>query len=162
MGREVRRVPPSWQHPCDERGLVPMFDEHIDDALEEWLADLDRVRRGDWTDYERGLYPTLADWLSDNPAPRKEYYRPWREDEATWYQVWENVTEGTPISPAFATREELIEYLVEGGDDWDRARGRRGYPREAATAFVNAGWAPSFVVTAAAVLCGIEAAKDKP
>ena len=57
------------------------------------------------------------------------------------------MSEGTPVTPPFATREELIDHLVEGGDDWDRKRGRPGYSRESATAFVNAGWAPSFVVT---------------
>jgi hypothetical protein len=62
------------------------------------------------------LYPRgLADWLNDWGPPDPAYYRPWKDDEATWYQVWETESEGTPISPPFATREELVEYLVNNG-----------------------------------------------
>lgn len=38
MGREVRKVPPHWDHPDQERGsgLQPMFDERFEDAAREW------------------------------------------------------------------------------------------------------------------------------
>lgn len=61
MGREVRMVPPHWQHPSNERGEpVRMHDLHIDDALADWLNDLDRLRRGEWTDEERELHGAHA------------------------------------------------------------------------------------------------------
>lgn len=71
-----------------------------------------------------------------------------------WWQVWETVSEGSPVSPPFATPEELIDYLVEGGDAWTRDRqatGRASWDRppsrEAATRFVlGTGWVPSVVV----------------
>lgn len=163
MGREVRRVPPNWNHPSDDSGLIPMLDETIDDALGCWLDDLDRVRRGEWTELEMECYPTLADWLSDHQPPNKEQYRPWRDEEATWFQIWETVSEGTPVTPAFETREELVNYLVDGGDDWDRKENRGGVTREQAEAFVNAGWAPSFVLVSTSsgsqMMRGIEAAQ---
>lgn len=161
MGREIRMVPPNWSHPKNDRGHEqPMFDRNFDDAFADWLADFDRIRAGKLDQFEEcyaedGNNP-LAAWLQDYSPPDPVYYRPWRDEEATWVQVWETVTEGTPVSPPFATREEVVEYLVAGGDDWDRRRGRGGYTRSQAEAFVNAGWAPSFVVSAGQVAAGIE------
>jgi hypothetical protein len=48
-----------------------------------------------------------------------------RED-ATWYQLWETVSEGTPVTPPFATKEELVQYLVEHGDFHDQYRRQEG------------------------------------
>jgi len=62
--------------------------------------------------------------------------------EGEGWQVWESVY-GSPITPVFATPEELIEHLVENGT----AGFDEPFRREAAEAFVRAGWAPSAVVT---------------
>ena len=168
MGREVRRVPPSWDHPRRDPteypyrdGYRPMYDERLEDRFAEWLSDFDRIRSGGLTDFERSVYTSdnpLAEWLQEGGAPpNPAYYRPWRDDEATWFQVWETVSEGTPVTPPFATQEELIDYLVEHGDFWQQHRWAEGdkfmqpeppgYSREAAEQFVKgAGWAPSMVV----------------
>jgi hypothetical protein len=127
MEREIRRVPPNWKHPSHKNVgsmLQPMYDQHFDDVFADWLADFDRIRAGDLTELERELYPRgLADWLNDGGLPPDSaYYRPWKDDEATWYQVWETESEGTPITPPFATREELVEYLVNHGDFSQDAR----------------------------------------
>jgi hypothetical protein len=76
----------------------------------------------------------------------------WPEGSATWYQVYQTVSEGSPVTPPFATKEELIEYLVKFGDEWDQSRtaeGRQasaGWPRKAAEQFVKSEWAPSMMV----------------
>jgi hypothetical protein len=62
--------------------------------------------------------------------------------EGGGWQVWETV-HGSPITPVFATPEELIEHLVENGT----ASFDPPFRREAAEAFVRAGWAPSLVET---------------
>ena len=159
MGREVRMVPPNWEHPIikDDYGrdrLQPMYDENFDDVFRQWLADFDRIRNADLTQIEQKCYPRgLADWLHDEGMPPDPaYYRPWKDGEGTWLQVWETVSEGTPVTPPFSTREELIDYLVENGDERDQLRVKKGnqsvagWPRKNAEAFVNAGWAPSLVV----------------
>lgn len=162
MGREIRMVPPNWQHSKNDRGhLQPMHDRSFADEFTQWLADFDRVRAGSLTDLERECYAEpgmnpLAEWLRDEGTPpNPAYYRPWRDDEATWFQVWETVSEGTPVTPPFASRSELVDYLVAGGDDWDRKRGTGGYSREQAEAFVNAGWAPSMVISSGKMATGI-------
>jgi hypothetical protein len=167
MGREIRKVPPHWEHPVtqDTYGRdrkQPMYDEQFEDRFAQWLADCDRIRAGDLTDIERECYPRgLVDWLSDEGQPiDPAYYRPWREDEATWVQLWETVSEGTPVSPPFATKQELAAWLAENGDEWDQDRcrdphtcrlfglppGKPGWGKERAERFVfGAGWAPSLV-----------------
>jgi hypothetical protein len=78
------------------------------------------------------------------------------------------VSEGTPVSPPFATKEELADYLAERGDFWDQKRcltpewvtlwggtpGISGWGKEAAYRFVNAGWAPSMIATGGIVADG--------
>ncbi len=39
----------------------------------------------------------------------------WDESEKTHYQMYEIVTEGTPISPPMETLESLAQWLVENG-----------------------------------------------
>ena len=67
----------------------------------------------------------------------------------TWYQMYETVSEGTPETPAFETKEELVDYLVEHGDfSYQRSPEIFGKPsREAAKAFVDQGYAPSMVMS---------------
>ncbi|MGU3401500.1 hypothetical protein ACLBWS_17500 [Brucellaceae bacterium D45D] len=36
----------------------------------------------------------------------------------TSYQIYENVSEGTPDSPVFGTKRQLVEWLVQEG--WDK------------------------------------------
>lgn len=75
----------------------------------------------------------------------------WKRKEppkGNWWQVWETVSEGSPVTPAFATRGELIDYLVAVGDAWDQKRGEGGWKREAAESFVETEWAPSLIGTA--------------
>jgi len=79
--------------------------------------------------------------------------------EGPAWQVWQTVGEGAPVSPAFATAEELVDYLVEGGDLWDRKRGRPGYVRETAEAFVRSGWVPSVASSGGEVFLAIECAR---
>lgn len=144
MGREVRRVPPNWPSKVDH----PMHDQRFDEAFAEWLQDFDRIRAGNLSDIERECYTSdcpLAEWLLDYGAlPDPAYYRPWTDEEATWFQVWETVSEGTPVTPAFSTKEELVDYLVKHGDFWEE----RGFSRATAEKFVmDTGWAPSAIIT---------------
>ena len=154
MGREIRRVPPNWEHPkvshYDTTGrkrgdYQPMYDEPFAPAMREWFKK--------WEAWERGERPEEAEncatfWEWSGKPPDPEYYRPdWSEQEATWYQVYETVSEGTPVTPPFSTLLELIAYLVQHGDFWDQERGDGGWSREAAEQFAQMTWAPSLVIS---------------
>jgi len=79
----------------------------------------------------------------------------------TWFQAYETVSEGTPVTPPFATQEELIDYLATRGDFWDQHRGEGPWPRENARKFVlGSGWAPSMIVTTGPAGVDIKTARD--
>jgi hypothetical protein len=171
MGREIRRVPTNWVHPKaeDRDGYRPLFDRPYSKAISEWIENHLLWEAGKHPDQLGGTgkkYRFYAEW--DGNAPKVERYRPeWTSEEATWYQVYETVSEGTPVTPPFATREELVEYLVLNGDFWDQKRRAEGncqmpcqpWPRKQAEAFVfGDGWAPTLIKTAdGKILTGIEA-----
>lgn len=171
MGREVRRVPANWEHPkkkpkndpYNHGGYQPQFQQDWQDAMADWLERLDEIRTNGVSEQEKEYYPRgLADWLQDDGRPpHPDYYSDYGGRECTWFQVYETVSEGTPVTPAFATKEELISYLAENGDFWDQKRckepdweklwggkpGVSAWGREAAERFVGAEWVPSMIVT---------------
>jgi hypothetical protein len=136
MGREVRRVSKDWEHPKDEKGnYIPMHDEFVynKEEIEEGLRD---------------------GWLKDDPPFYGCDVMPqWTEEEKTHYQMYENVTEGTPISPVFETPEELATWLVESGAD--SGAGRRA-TYEQWLRVCKGGFAPTFIMTTGPDGCKIE------
>lgn len=163
MGREIRMVPPNYEHPKVMRSFgniefQPMFDQTFESAAEEWKEGFAKWQAGERPDYytldEGEPKPEFWEW--HGMPPEREYYRSWKDEEATWFQVWETVSEGTPVTPPFATKEELIEYLVANGDFWDQKRRKEKsqgryvcmdcdpWSRKVAEHFVyNTQWAPS-------------------
>lgn len=149
-----------------------MHDGTFANAAAEWKKELHAWERGERPDYCTDDSRTLEYWEWNGQPPEREYYRPWKDDEATWFQVWETVSEGTPVTPPFATREELVEYLIEHGDFWQHYAVKRGwetkkpgYSREAAEAFVMGdGYAPSMIVVrnqnGTKIFSGIDAAAE--
>lgn len=152
MGREVRRVPPHWDHPKTKLyhngyGYQPMFDETFAAAAARWKKDF-----AEWESGGNKDHPDMQFWEWDGGPPDREYYRPWADDDATWFQLWETVSEGTPVSPPFATKAELIDYLAEQGDFWDQKRGDGAWSRQAAERMIGAGWAPSLIVIGSSII----------
>jgi hypothetical protein len=169
MGREIRMVPPNWQHPTKmvirwKDGRLQhveekqsMYDRRYDDAIEEWVKGREEWKTNPQHDC------TWEEWSGNAPDP--EYYRPWKDQEATWFQLWQTVSEGSPVSPPFETREELAQYLAENGDEWDQLRRHGGWGVEAAKRFCSQGWAPSFIADSAGIVEGKlfdAAGKDAP
>jgi hypothetical protein len=153
MGREIRRVPANWQHPRNGQGhYLPLYDKDYVTAAQEWL---DEVRQWDDGTHEdlRGRpelkqqYPFFWDW--SNGPPDKEAYRvdAWTPDQATHYQVYETVSEGTPTSPVFASLDDLESWLVQ-----------EGYSETAAKNFARTGWVPSMVIADGRLYSGVDAA----
>ena len=107
MSREVRRVAKDWQHP---RNLgtysngAPRY-EPLHEGYAEAAADF--LQRAS----TEGLQGALDYYGS---APNKDEYMPeWPEAEKTHLMMYETCSEGTPISPAFATAEELARWLAD-------------------------------------------------
>lgn len=153
MGREIRKVPVGWEHP--KRGendlgrnpddFQPIYNKSYKQAAEKWLESLLEWQNGE-SEY-KAEYQFYWEWDGMPPDPEdKYYYRPdWTEEEMNGFCLYETVSEGTPVSPVFATKKELAEYLAEHGDFWDERRGNPGWGIERARAFCDMGWAPSFI-----------------
>lgn len=149
MGREIRRVIPNWEHPKTKNGdqYQPMFDRTFEEECKKWIEGFESWIDGTHPDFEE-YGDKYAYWEWEGNPPDRKYYLPHRTDEeATWYQLYETVSEGTPVSPPFETKKELIDYLVENGDFWCQGRPDERPPtREQATRLVEGGWAPSMIM----------------
>lgn len=73
--------------------------------------------------------------------------------EGEGWQLWETVTEGSPVTPVSPTAEGLVAYLVKTGEH-QSGGGKSAYRRAAAEALVGRGWSAgsSFQVNGGPVL----------
>jgi hypothetical protein len=173
MGREIRRVPPDFQHPRrfnngnignnrTPDGYIPKYDgiNYEKEAL-EWIIEFEKWRND--LDSRTENNKDEPYYFNIEPPPLREDYTDVKEEECTWYQLYETVSEGTPLSPPFETREELINYLTENGDFWHQREPEyhQKHSREIYEKFVNDDnpWAPSFVFCDGVIKEGIEAIK---
>lgn len=149
MGREIRRVPESWMHPVDGDGIkVPLHDRSFAEADAKYRAESDAWSQGwhnlvpyaDAADLDKYTY---EEW--DGPPPERDEYRPEWTEPADCYQVYENVSEGTPISPVIADRAALIVWLTKEGQGMGIGGTRRTLSPEQAEAFAGAGSSLSMV-----------------
>lgn len=83
MGREIRMVPPGWEHPRDAKG------------------NYEPLMKGPFS-------KRLADWKEGFVR-----FEEWPEGTATMLCMYEDTSEGTPISPAFETPEKLARWLAD-------------------------------------------------
>jgi hypothetical protein len=83
----------------------------------------------------------------------KDAYEAWEPTEppiGNGYQVWETVSEGSPISPVFATPEELATWMC-------REHARDGNYEQWLTFITGPGWAPSLIMDARGARSGVQA-----
>lgn len=167
MGREVRMVPATWEHPRKESGnFIPLrggsyakvsaeWDfAHAQWALglaEEWHFD----KPSEWrpkSDAERS-YARYTDWAGERPSP-DDYMPDWPDVERTHLMMYEDTSEGTPISPAFATPEELARWLADTGAS---SFGSSTATYEQWLRACQSGWAVSMVMQNGVIQSGVEA-----
>ena len=154
MGREIRRVPEDWEHPrytaetSFGRGqagkFIPLFDNDFAAAAEEWMVNLDLFRRGEHPC--QAMIEKYADYFwqyDESPDSKTCRVRQWIPEEATHYQVYETVSEGTPLTPPLPSKQAVVDYLVTRGDFCDQQEHERGWNRAAAERFVQDEYAPS-------------------
>lgn len=91
----------------------------------------------------------------------KDAYEAWEETEppeGSGWQIWETVSEGSPISPVFATAEELAEHMANE-KPWGAS--------EAMSAerwlkwITGPGWAPSLIGNGSTVVDGVFGMTEK-
>ena len=101
--REIRKVPKNWQHPKNEYNqYIPMCSMEFYEEYKKWVT-IEEYIEEHWDSawYEYGLD-------TNNYTPNWD-----------WYQLYECVSEWTPITPPFETLEELRDWLINNNDYWD-------------------------------------------
>mgnify|MGYP001604300772 CR=1 FL=1 len=143
MGREIRRVPKDWQHPKDER--TGEYKPLLGSSYSEDAADFMKMAN------EKGLQEAV-DYHGDAPD-RDDYMPEWPEAERTHLMMYEDTSEGTPISPAFETPEALARWLADNGAS---AFGSCTATYEEWLSTCRGGWAPSMVMQGGELMSGVE------
>lgn len=147
MGREIRRVPSDWEHPKRGGNFIALYDDDYEAALAEWTEEKAQFDSDENAEERERIFKeygdeTYEEW--NGGPPDKEYHRPKFQSEPTHYQVYENVSEGTPTSPVFASLDDMKTWLIG-----------EGFSEHAASMFVKSGYAPSMVFTAGRGVSGI-------
>jgi hypothetical protein len=164
MGREVRKVPADWVHPQEwvhgQYTFKPLFEGDLVALQAEWDAGNDKWKDGFVSDWHGGWVPkpltlksgTYAEYDGDRPKA-KDYMPQWSEAEKTHFMMYETCTEGTPISPSFATLEELARWLT---DNEASAWGDQGASYEGWLRTAKGGYAPSMVLDSDGLRSGVD------
>lgn len=136
MGREIRMVKADWQHPKNERGHhIPLLGYSFAEAKADWDESAAKWSEGLIRDYATNGWESAGadilalgfdEWIGDEPDAAN-FMPQWPQAERTHYALYETVSEGTPLSPSFATPEELACWLAEHGEGGE-GRDRRDYP----------------------------------
>jgi hypothetical protein len=108
------------------------------DAARDWLRDFEELK----SEADENMIITrlgeqccFLEWAE--PLPDAEYYRPaWNPEEMTAYQIYESISEGTPVSPVFETEDDMRDWLR---DEWRLSQKAIDY-------FVKKGYSFSMVV----------------
>lgn len=107
-----------------------------------------------------GVSDTCEHCAGSGEAPQPDEARAlrdaWQQQEppaGDGYQIWETVSEGSPISPVFATPEELARHMTT-----TRWGADKGSSYETWLNFINGpGWAPSMIADSNGIRSGVDA-----
>lgn len=176
MGRQVRMVPANWEHPKRydtyrrEMTYVPLYSGSGDAfalAEAEWNEEYAKWQEGFVRNYGDGekwrpkeadeINMRFTEWSGSRPSP-DDYMPNWPREICTHLMMYEDTSEGTPISPAFATPEELARWLTDNNAS---AFGGQTASYEAWLRVCQGGFAPSAVMDAKGLRSGVEAMADR-
>lgn len=120
MSIVIRRVPKDWQHPKDKNECyIPLFDgNNFYKDIACWDEHNQKWNEGFQTDFEDGWIllseenkgKTYSSWNGERPN-LINYMPIWQDAECTHFMCYENISEGTPVSPIFSTIEETNNWI---------------------------------------------------
>jgi hypothetical protein len=116
------------------------------DSINQWIVCKAECARHGWATECTACGGHGDVWPSEEA---KDTYEAWQKTGppiGEGWQMWETVSEGSPVTPVFATADELVWHLVI----------EHGHSESGARAFVNSGWAPSMIGTSEGLMSGIE------
>lgn len=123
------------------------------DAIDRWHATDALIRAAGLDPKVWGVCPQCQGHGSVEAYPGQraaaEAWEPTEPPSGEGWQLWETVTEGSPISPVFPDAEELAQWLTTPAACWGTMR--QPMTIEQARGFVGAGWAPSMIGDASGI-----------
>lgn len=122
------------------------------DSINCWVvmkAELKRLKQPSACAYCKGHGHT---WPSDRVKRQCSAWRRKEPPKGDGYQVWETVSEGSPISPVFATPQELANHMST--TRWGADQGSS--PETWLKFILGPGWAPSMMSSPQTGLVGID------
>lgn len=113
----------------------------------------ERCKRAEEPEYCAACAGEARLWPSESTKDAYENWQKVEPPEGPGYQIWETVSEGSPISPVFSTPEDLARHMATTSWGADK-----GTSVEQWLAFINGpGWAPSLVMHDGVIETGVQA-----
>ena len=158
MGRQVRRVPASWEHPKDDNGrYIPLYETSYKEARDEWYSGAALWVCGNHPS-QKNHPDTDYHEYAGSPPERDQHMPGWPESERTHWQMYEDTSEGTPISPVMESPEALAHWLA---DNHASSFGNSTATYEQWLATIKRGWAPSAaIIPGKGIISGVELADE--
>jgi hypothetical protein len=87
---------------------------------------------------DQWIYCPVCEGRNMDPAvwAAHDAWKPYDPPTGEGWQLWETVSDGSPISSVYGTRELFVKHLIN-----------KGYSPESAERFTEMGWAPSGIIT---------------
>jgi hypothetical protein len=114
-------VPKDWSHPKDgSGGYIPLLSSSYEEAKEEWDESEKMWNDGfrkcyvsdGWVKKYDDMTYSYEEWAGGEPL-EEQYMPSFNDGNNTYLMMYETCSEGTPISPAFKTPEELARWLTD-------------------------------------------------
>jgi len=124
------------------------------DCLNQWACVKAECKRFGLSDTCTACDGEGEHWPSPEAKKAYEDWQPYEPPAGDGYQIWETVSEGSPISPVFSTARDLAAHMAttKWGAD-------KGTPFETWMKFIEGpGWSISMVMQDGRMMTGVEAA----
>ena len=147
-------VPKDWVHPSYEGGrLIGLFDSDFKECAADWDKDCAEWNAGNFPSYACDDSKKLSylEWCGERPS-KEDYMPTWKKEEKTHLMMYETTSEGTPISPAFETPEELARWLT---DNEASALGGNKGTYDGWLRVAKGGYAPSIIMSSKGIESGV-------
>jgi hypothetical protein len=92
-------------------------------------------------------------WPSQDAKNTYDNWEKYEPPSGDGYQMWENTTEGSPISPVFATPEELAYWLTKNRKN---SIDKNTTYEQWMNMICGNGWAPTMIMSGGTVMTGVE------
>jgi hypothetical protein len=131
------------------------------DSINQWIVSKSRFKANRWPTECAFCKGSGSVW--DSPESKRKAERWTRKEppKGEGYQLWETVSEGSPISPVFGTPEELAEWLTES-PEYKWKENDAGTTKDQWLRFINGpGWAPSMISNGTGLMTGVQAVSNR-